>query len=336
MTQGTPTFSAEEAGEIARARYGVEAAVNSLPSYRDQNFRLDPASGRGLVLKIAHASEQREFLYLQHRAMAWVSKTSGAVGIPQVCPTRDGEEVLSVDGVSGTCHLVRLLTWVEGTPWSAAAPASPSRLRDLGRFVGVMDRGLDGFSHPAMHHSNEWDLKQLSGLGNHLGVLAIRERREMLERVLRRFESFVLPRLATLPHGVIHGDVNNDNVLIGDDGGIVGLIDFGDVIHTAIVCEVAIAAAYAMLDRKDPAAVGAEVLAGYHAMRPIQAAERDVVFDLICGRLAMSATFAAHFSSLDPNNPAITANEAWAWAALEKLLDQEREKRRQLVQRLDI
>ena len=335
VSLGTPTFSAEEAGEIAASRFGVDAAVRSLPSYSDQNFRLEQASGRKLVLKIAHASERRDILDLQNRAMAWVSNASSAIEIPRACATLDGEDVASVDGPSRTRHLVRLLTWVEGTPWSSAAPASSSRLRDLGRLVDVIDRALEGFFHPAMHHFDEWDLKQLSGLGQHLGGLASRERRGMVESTLHRFESFVAPRLTGLRHGVIHGDVNNDNVLVGDDGAIVGLIDFGDVMHTAVIFEIAIAAAYAMLGRAEPATVGAEVLAGYHSVRPFQRAERDVVFDLICGRLAMSGTFAAQFSRFDPTNTAITANEARTWAALERLLDQEPEMRRQLIQRLE-
>ena len=331
VTVGRPSFSVEEAGEIAASRYGVEAVVRSLSGYSDQNFHLARASGEQFVLKIAHASERRDSLDLQNRAMSRVSDASIGVETPQVCPTSAGGDSTSVEGSSGARHMVRLLTWVEGTAWSAAPPAPASRLRDLGRLAGKMDIELEGLPDASTSRFSEWDLKELSGIEKHIGALANRERREMVQRVLHGFEAAVAPRLTSFRQGVIHGDVNNDNVLVGADGAIVGLIDFGDVVYTAIVFEVAIAATYAMLDRNHPAAVGAEVLVGFDSVRPLQAEEREVVFDLICGRLAMSATFAAHFSCLDPANPAITANESRAWSTLEKLLDRESDMRRELI-----
>jgi Ser/Thr protein kinase RdoA (MazF antagonist) len=72
----------------------------------------------------------------------------------------------------------------------------------------------------------------------------------------------------SLRHGVIHGDANDHNVLAERDR-MTGLLDFGDMVHTAIVCELAVALAYAMLGERDPLAAAGAVIRGYHRHNPL-------------------------------------------------------------------
>ena len=46
-------------------------------------------------------------------------------------------------------------------------------------------------------------------------------------------------RPRALPGGLQHADVTLTNVLV-DDGTVTGLIDFGDMHHTAAVCDLAV------------------------------------------------------------------------------------------------
>ena len=59
----------------------------------------------------------------------------------------------------------------------------------------------------------------------------------------------VAPRLDTLPKGAIHNDGNDHNILVLD-GEMAGLLDFGDMVSSALVCEVANTAAYCILDKR--------------------------------------------------------------------------------------
>ncbi|UCF95475.1 MAG: aminotransferase class III-fold pyridoxal phosphate-dependent enzyme, partial [Desulfobacterales bacterium] len=96
-------------------------------------------------------------------------------------------------------------------------------------------------------------------------------------------------------------------------------IDFGDMLYTATVNEVAIACAYALLDKADPLAAGKQVVAGYHQANPLNEQELGVLFDLICMRLCMSVCHAAHQSRLEPDNEYLRISEKPASALLEKL-----------------
>ena len=62
----------------------------------------------------------------------------------------------------------------------------------------------------------------------------------MTAEALDRFAEQVLPALRGLRAQVVHNDMGRNNVLVDDAGAISGIIDFGDMTHTALVCDVAV------------------------------------------------------------------------------------------------
>ena len=70
---------------------------------------------------------------------------------------------------------------------------------------------------------------------------SMRTRRALAEKFMARFTDHVLPRLASLRSQVIHNDYHLYNVLVAPDdhARIVGVIDFGDMLHAPLVGEVA-------------------------------------------------------------------------------------------------
>ena len=194
--------------------------------------------------------------------------------------------------------------------------------------MGALDRAFASFDHPAVHREFHWDLARAAEvIPALLAEIDGDERRAVVERLLARFESATLPRLAALRRGVIHDDANDYNVLVG--GGeddlllrnqrVVGLLDFGDMVHTVVAAEPAVAAAYALLGASDPLAAACAVVAGYHAVHPLGEDEIAAVWDLVCMRLCLSVCHAAHQRRARPGNEYLSISEAPAWAALERL-----------------
>ena len=64
---------------------------------------------------------------------------------------------------------------------------------------------------------------------------------------------------SNMRHSVVHGEANDHNVLVRA-GRVVGLLDFGDMVYSAVVCDLAIALAYALLDQPDPVAAAAPII----------------------------------------------------------------------------
>jgi murein DD-endopeptidase MepM/ murein hydrolase activator NlpD len=132
-----------------------------------------------------------------------------------------------------------------------------------------------------------------------------------------------VPIASNLRTSVVHNDANDYNVLVSDDRAgqktVAGIIDFGDMLHTYTASEVAVAAAYAMLDKTDPLAAAAEIVAGYHEVFPLTELELEALYTLICMRLAVSVTNSALQQKLHPDNKYLLVSERPAWALLEKL-----------------
>ena len=329
MVQHAPRFNEEDAVRIAHDVYGLDASANPLPSERDQNFHLKASNGRAYVLKLANAAETLEVLKFQNEAMMHIADKGGMFpqkisGVPEVCKTLKGEQITSVDGVVGATHFVRLLTYLPGKPFALVKPHNADLLSSLGRFCGRMDRLLQDFDHPAAHRDFHWDLKNAARIvERYQSGIKVAERRTLVERFLQRFQAESAPQLPALRTSVIHNDANDYNVLVEPDGKwnpkVIGVIDFGDMVHTYTVSELAVACAYAMLAKADPLAAARHVVAGYHQALALTAQELAVLFDLICMRLCMSVCHSANQYRLQPDNDYLRISEEPAWRLLQNL-----------------
>ncbi len=306
-----PPLTVQEAEAIAANAYGLKATAHSLPGERERNFLLEADRAR-FVLKIAPPTE-REALAMQVAALEALRDLDR---VPRLLPARDGSLLTEVTR-EGVAYPVRLLRYLPGRPLAETRPVRAAVGRDLGALLARLDRVLADFDHPAAHRPFVWDLSRADE--------AIAPRLEWLRgdadlaravlRTLDRFHRHVKPHLSDLPAQVIHNDANDYNVLV-DGGALAGLLDFGDMIHAPRACEVAIAAAYALLDEDDPLTVAAHLIAGYHAFQPLLPLEQALLYDLICARLAVSVSLAAERAQREPENAYLQISAAPARRAL--------------------
>ncbi len=208
------------------------------------------------MLKIAKSDELAEVLDLQNAALRRVATRAPALAVPRVLPTLSGEELVQLRDHSGQAHYVRLIGWLEGQMLADISPHDLPLLASLGTTMAELDAALHGFAHAAMHRKLHWDIRHAGLALEHLPLLASDQQRQV--RAAMQLWSDI--HWSELRHGVVHGDANDHNVLVRD-GRVVGLIDFGDLVHSAIACDLAIAMTYAMLEKPQPLITGAEILA---------------------------------------------------------------------------
>ena len=293
-----PAFSAEEACAIARTHFGVSANETAmLVSERDQNFLLSTDAGERVVLKIANAEEERVVTEFQLAALAHIEARAGGANLaPRVVATQDGRPSTVVEK-GGQSHLCRIVTYLPGR-LLADAVLTPDLCRGFGRFMGMLDDALSSFDHPGAHQVLLWDMQralELRALLPHLTG----EARLLVEATLTEFETQVQPMLGRLPTQVVHNDANPGNVLVSEETDrVVGVIDFGDMLRAPRVVEVAIACAYLRSFGEDPLLLTRAFVAGYHAVKPLQPAELDVLHVAIKTRLATTVAVMAWRASL--------------------------------------
>ncbi len=330
IVEDIPKFSYHQAVDLARDVYGIAGSASSLPSEWNQNFLLEDEDGNRFVLKIANSSVQRTLLDAQNEAMERVACYAAGLRCPTVRPTVSGEKITTIRGAGERDHFVRMLTYLPGVLIGEWQPHTPALLRSLGEFFGRLDRALDGFDHPGAQRHLEWDIAHgPETVRRYLPHLTDFTARSLVEKYLVRYEEHVVGQLPHLRKAVIHNDGNDYNVLAEDPGTgvhvVTGVIDFGDMVKTQTVFEVAIAATYALLDKSDPIAAAADVVGGYHAVNPLTHTEQDVLLDLLTMRLCMSVCISAYQIRQNPSNEYLVISQRPAWEALERLATVERD-----------
>src|ERR1700688_2580959 len=308
-----PTTEAE-AVALARELYRLEVAVKLLPGEYDDNFHLTTLHGvagaqpefiahkprdgaavavarsgdsaaAGFVLKVMHPARERSFIDMQCRALQHLAQRAPQLTLPRVRLNINGEPFAAITAADGSERLVWMLSYVPGTMLAKARPHSPELLQSLGGFLGAMDAALADFAHPAARRELKWDLARAGWIRQHLHLIHDASQRVLAEKFLSLYESEVVPALPSLRRSVVYGDANDYNVLVGAPlplpRKIPSAIDFGDMHETVTVSEIAIAAAYAILGKKNPLCAAALVVAGYHQAFPLTETEPQMLYPLI-------------------------------------------------------
>ncbi|HEY2434816.1 MAG TPA: aminotransferase class III-fold pyridoxal phosphate-dependent enzyme [Vicinamibacterales bacterium] len=304
-----PSFSAADAAALARRLYGLDAEAAPLPSERDQNFRLQTAAGDLFVLKIANAADDRALLEAQNAALAHVARRTTLV--PSVVPALDGRFLAEVAGEA--THLVRLLTWLPGVPLAEAAPLPLDALEDLGARLAELDAALDGFDDPAVHRDFYWDLAQAGAvIDQGLPLVGDDTLRALVGDLAARIQARDGERHARLRRAVVHNDPNDYNVLVEAPPArtVSGFLDFGDIVYSYAVADLAIAIAYAVLDRSDPLDAVVSVFRGYARWRAVDDEEIAALFGLVLLRLCASVCIAARQQRERPGDPYLAISQA--------------------------
>ncbi|MBL0169491.1 MAG: aminotransferase class III-fold pyridoxal phosphate-dependent enzyme [Gemmatimonadaceae bacterium] len=287
MMTGVPRLTAENATQLASQCYGVRGTLRELTSERDQNFLLERDDGKRFVLKIANANEQRAVLEAENAVMHHVAATDLC---PRVVRTSDDQEIAQ----SGPYRL-RLITCLAGRTLGNTPLHTDALRRDIGRALGRLDAALADLHLPAFDRRFHWDLAHaLDVIDANLERVVDESLRAHVAQMANYHRVTVLPLLPTFRRSLIHGDPNDYNLLVDSTRQTVtGIIDFGDMVVSHSVNDVAIAMAYVALSADDPLAAASAVAAGYHAEYPLTDDEIAALYSLMCMRLCTSVCVAA-------------------------------------------
>ncbi len=322
-TEGRPSFPGEIVQKYIRDLYGIEGVLEPLPAEWDQNFRLNGGDAGTFVVKIANRAHSTAVLEFQNAAMKRLSELWRSGKSPQVVTSLSGNNISTISDIEGTHFRLRVLTYLPGQSLATVRPLCEKTLDRLGYALGELDLHLSDFRHPAMDRDLRWDLRQSGWLSSHTRRITDIRRRGIVERLILQHRARVIPVLPGIAMSVIHNDANDENLLLAPDsaGGwkIAGLLDFGDMLRTHTVNELAIACAYMIFRVEDPLAVIARIAKGYHTTRPLTETEIQVLFPLICMRLGISVTMSAIAAEDDPDNEYRQITDHLAWEMLEQL-----------------
>ena len=303
-----PAFGEEAARQILQEGFGVGASsLRPLAGERDQNFRAGTPGGQRFLFKISNPADDRPILEMQAAALRHIERVDPGLPVMRALPTVTGESWVEVPGPDGRNYPARLFTFLPGQVIANTA-LSTEAIWSHGQTAARLGRALRGFFHPAADYEILWDITHLPRLRPLLAHLPDDLRRTQVERVLDRFEAVVAPALPGLRAQVIHGDLSLDNVLLGDDQRASGIVDFGDMTHAPLICDLAVTIADVLHGRDDAIEAAGSLIRGYVSVTPLEDEEAGLLADLVTARLATEITITAWRQGLYPGHAAYAAS----------------------------
>tara|TARA_B100001063_G_scaffold49296_1_gene43246 strand:- start:663 stop:1733 length:1071 start_codon:yes stop_codon:yes gene_type:complete len=286
----TPVFSDDEAKEIARYYYNISASTTNLVSERDQNFLLKTKDNQKFVLKIANSEEDPIVTEFQILALVHINnKNNKNISVPKVIISKDGKNSIKLQK-GNKSYTTRIVSYLDGVPLFASKESEPNPeiAEGMGLYLARLGKSLKDFSHPGSNQSLLWDMKKALSIREITHHIISKPIRTMVEEVLSEFEDFAMPFFKSLRWQVIHNDMNPDNVLIdtSETRNVCGMIDFGDMVYSPLIIDLAVAAAYLDSDDEDPMFLMNYFVSGYNKETPLKSKELEILFDLIKVRVA--------------------------------------------------
>jgi 4-aminobutyrate aminotransferase-like enzyme/Ser/Thr protein kinase RdoA (MazF antagonist) len=283
LDEPVPRLADAAVAALLRDVYGIDGPLRRLAGERDLNH----AVGDDYVLKVQNATDGEDVIEMSSLAIAELVRREPELPVSRIVPTRTGALWHPVIDAAGRTCFVRLFTLMRGHH------PGPDELDERGlygwaRVVARVARSLRGFFHPAARYEIAWDIARAPAQRADIDYVPAGGR-DVVAAVLDRFESHVAPILGGLRAQVVHNDMSRANVLVDDSGSVSGIIDFGDMTHTALVCDLAVAMADVLNGRADALGAAPAMIAGYRSVTPLEPDEAAVLADLVAARLAITA-----------------------------------------------
>lgn len=284
LSSPPPDVTAVAIQDFAASEFGLRGTVEPLGGERDRNFLLR-SEKRAVLIKVANPSEPDELLDFQCRALAHIARCDPGLPVQSLLRTPDGRDWAVMP--TRAKHRVRAFGFLPGMLLKDAGD-DPRLMRNVGTTLAKLGRALRGFHHAAADHALAWDLKRFDLLADLLPGIGDSAQRDAVRKVIERFEQHVRPELPRLRTQVIHNDVSFHNMVVGPDApyDIIGIFDFGDLIHAPLIQDLAVTAVEVPSSRRDPLTRSAEIVAGYHRLNPLEDVEFRLLPDLMAARLA--------------------------------------------------
>jgi Ser/Thr protein kinase RdoA (MazF antagonist) len=301
--------------DLLESGWGMAAArIERLATERDDSYVVTARDGRRRTVKIAHPLDDPAVLDLQCTALLHASDRDAGLPLPRLIPDVDGSVLREVVGADGEPRRARLLSYLDGSTLDYDATSAAQR-RAIGRAAGRLSLALSDFEHGAARRVLAWDLQQVGPLRALVGVVADPHARDAVEVEFEAYDSTVGAALRATRQQIVHNDLNADNLLVDSASAdyVTGILDFGDVVQSSVVGDLAVAMAYAVgadnaLERHhvDPWVAPYDIAAGFSDVRALEDDEVAMLPTLVRVRLAQRLVLNSWLAKSDPANAGYT------------------------------
>ncbi|MCH2162488.1 MAG: aminotransferase class III-fold pyridoxal phosphate-dependent enzyme [Phycisphaerales bacterium] len=309
-----PSAEITAATQLLEEGWGVRGRLVRLPG-ENMNIRVETEPGPR-VFKITIDPMARVDL----EEVVLDKLREAGLPVPTSIADRDGGVIREVTYMGGSAS-ARLQEFLPGDAWRDAA-SDARLLGSIGESMARLHEALAEVSEeqPGIGRTHQWDLAEAGQHRAQIGRIEDVQLRKAVERCFHLHAAIARPRLALCPQGVIHGDGNDENLLVSD-GKVVGILDVGDAQWGALIQDLAITLAYALQHEGVDLESASELVAGYESVRALATEEREALFPLAMARLATSAVIGAVRRAEHADHATWFSHEQTTAAAIARMAD---------------
>lgn len=329
-----PILTLENAIGIVEKLYGLSVSkITELNAYDDKNYHIicnqqeftnphiTEVSQDGYVLKIINSLDSKNTIMIeaQTELLLFLNKKGISCPLPVKCISGSYFSLQHLKPGTEEENAVRLLVYRPGEILMEV-PKTNELMLNVGKYVATLDTMLQEFPHPVYdEHQTIWMLNSVPKLKEFLYVLENEEEKRIVSEVIASFEEKVLAIVDRLEKGIIHGDLNEQNIVMcSDEKTINSVIDFGDFHHGCVIFDLIIALCYMMIQTEDLES-GKFVIRGYETVRHLVDDEKSIIKVSVCARLCQSLVLGLYSYKNDPGNEYTLTTQKSGWKLLKKL-----------------
>ncbi|CRL06750.1 CLUMA_CG019508, isoform A [Clunio marinus] len=324
-----PQIDASVAKQYALKLYGIHALdVCELNSYDDRNFLIFADKSvknpfiknfcpHGYVLKFLNSFDSKKSAFIEGQTALSLYLSSQKVLCPRQLQNAQGK-YYSLEGE----NIVRLYEYIPGKLLCDVTP-TPNLFYQAGLYLGKLQATLKNFQHDGYtNYRTLWMMQSVSHFEEYVNIVN-EANRGMVETIIKQFKERVLANIDQFPKQLIHGDFNEQNVLVEKSGNsadykVIGFLDFGDTHYSPLLFDLAIALTYNMLITGE-IATGGYFIAGYKMTRLIPESEMKILKLCVCLRLCQSLVLGLYTHQFDKSNNYLLTTQTIGWKLLEDL-----------------
>lgn len=303
---------------LLRTYYGLEdTELTKMEGYESINYKVRCEKGCFVLKVYRYEKNAIRMISTENEVLRYLESNSKLY--PKVIPNQY-QETLTYDPSFDAHFFYRLLSYLEGE-FMANSIKSDAVLMSFGQTLGALDMRLKDL-HPieVMAKKIPWDLDHFlmnESLVNHINN---HEDKKLVQYFFLQYKEHVWPHLYSLRKSLIYNDANDWNVLIQSDQ-ISGIIDFGDMVYSSTINELAIGITYALMNEDDLLNKAKIIVHAYNSAYLLKLGELKVLYYLIAARLCTSVCQSAQHKKINPESDYITISEKGAWRLLQKWLE---------------
>ncbi len=294
-----PAVTAAEAARIARALGVTDPSTHELGSQQDANALVLGPNGPVAVLKVTNPAFGDTAVRMQDDAADLVAVRTG-LRTPRR-QHRVGDGIL-VDTIDGRPHVARLIDHLDGGTLTGDRYLRPAVVARLGEIAADVVTALADLDHPHLDAVLQWNLWHAMRVVELLAAHVPDEERGGLVRAAANAWSIVTERSDRLPVQAIHGDLTDDNVVVDAEGLPDGAIDFGDVMRSWRVAELAVTISSVLHHDGATAASTVPAVVAFDRRVPLTDDEIEVLWPLVVLRAAALVVSGHQQVALDPDH----------------------------------